>query len=352
MPIHDWTRVPSGLFHHFHQDWSIEIARTLNRGHLPKGFSALVEQRAGPREGSVLSIEGGQRPGSGGEHTGSVATMEPPVTRIIRSTAKRIYSDRANRILVKHHLGQIVAVIEILSPGNKESRAAVRDFVEKTIDFLRTGIHALVIDLFPPTRRDPCGIHKVIWDEILEEDFDFPAGKDRILVSYNAGPERVAYIEPVAVGDPLPDMPLFLTYYMHVKVPLELTYQATWDASPEEMRRAVETGVMPEPEAKSRSGAHQRGVSETADAVSHFTTGSSEVKCISPCPSAVPIEELSHAPSIPPRLYADRVVGRRHRHGDPDRPVAPGRAKSARGGCVEEARQPVTVRLRSADGAG
>jgi hypothetical protein len=213
MPIHDWTRVPSGLFHHFHQDWSIEIARTLNRGHLPRGFSALVEQRSGPREGDVLSI-----------------------------------SDRANRILVRHHLGRIVAVIEILSPGNKDIRAALRDFVEKTIDFLRAGIHVLIIDLFPPTPRDPHGIHKVIWDEILEEEFEFPPGEDRILVSYKTGPEQFAYIEPVAVGDPLPDMPLFLTYELHVKVPLEATYQATWDASPEEMRVAVETGVMPEAE--------------------------------------------------------------------------------------------------------
>jgi hypothetical protein len=35
MPIHDWTRVPAGLFHHFQQDWSIEITRELNRGRLP-----------------------------------------------------------------------------------------------------------------------------------------------------------------------------------------------------------------------------------------------------------------------------------------------------------------------------
>lgn len=53
----------------------------------------------------------------------------------------------------------------------------------------------------------------------------------------------------VAVNDRLPDMPLFLTNYVHVLVPLEPTYQATWDASPEEMRLAVETGVMPEPDA-------------------------------------------------------------------------------------------------------
>jgi hypothetical protein len=22
MPLHDWSKIPSGLFHHFHQDWS------------------------------------------------------------------------------------------------------------------------------------------------------------------------------------------------------------------------------------------------------------------------------------------------------------------------------------------
>ena len=115
---------------------------------------------------------------------------------------------------------------------------------------LRRGIHVLIVDLFPPSPRDPYGIHKVIWDEIVEEDFTFPDGKDRILVSYKTGGERAAYIEPVTVGDALPDMPLFLTNDLHVMVPLELTYQATWDASPEELRIAVETGMVPEPDAE------------------------------------------------------------------------------------------------------
>jgi Protein of unknown function (DUF4058) len=211
MPIHDWSRVPAGLFHHFHQDWSIEIARTLNRGRLPKGLSALVEQRSGPDQ---------------------------------------VYASRANRVVVKHHLGRIVAVIEIVSPGNKDSRAAIRDFVEKTVDFLRKGVHVLDVDLFPPTPRDPYGIHKAIWDEIIEEDFTFPEGKDRILVSYQTGGERAAYIEPIGVGDPLPDMPLFLTTDLHIMVSLEPTYQTTWHASPAELRDAVETGVVPDPDAE------------------------------------------------------------------------------------------------------
>jgi hypothetical protein len=176
--------------------------------------------------------------------------MPPPTTRIVRRATTDFYASRANRIVVKHHLGRIVAVIEIVSPVNKDSRAAIRAFVEKTVDCLHNGVHVLIIDLFPPTQRDPFGIHKVIWDEIVEEDFAFPEGKDRILVSYESAGERAAYIEPVAIGDALPDMPLFLTNDLHVMVPLEPTYQATWDASPEELRLAVETGMVPEPEAE------------------------------------------------------------------------------------------------------
>ena len=44
MPIHDWTRVYAGLFHDYHQTWSIYIKNALNAGLLPKGLSALVEQ--------------------------------------------------------------------------------------------------------------------------------------------------------------------------------------------------------------------------------------------------------------------------------------------------------------------
>jgi hypothetical protein len=60
----------------------------------------------------------------------------------------------------------------------------------------------------------------------------------------------VAYVELLGVGDPLPDMPLFLSTHIHVKVPLEATYQATWSAVPEMLRQAVETGVLPNPDAE------------------------------------------------------------------------------------------------------
>ena len=49
-------------------------------------------------------------------------------------------------------------------------------------------------------------------------------------------------MEPVAVGDVLPDMPLFLKPEHYVPAPLEATYQATWKLFP----TAVKGLLLPE----------------------------------------------------------------------------------------------------------
>jgi hypothetical protein len=251
MPIHDWTRVPSGLFHDFHQTWSIHIRTALNAGILPNGLSALVEQRSGTKEPHVLAIESRSKAGRDWrDNSGGLLTLEPPKAQFTFRTTKQIYAARANRIAIKHHLGRTVAVIEIVSPGNKDSRSALRDFVDKIIDFLRIGVHVLVVDLFPPTPRDPLGVHQLIWEEISDESFAFPLGKDRILASYVAGSEKVGYVETLADGDAMKDMALFVSEEIHVKVPLAATYQSAWATCPEAMREAVETGVIPNPDAE------------------------------------------------------------------------------------------------------
>jgi hypothetical protein len=173
--------------------------------------------------------------------------MTAPATRIVRKSSKEFYSDLANRIVVKHQLGRTVAIVEIVSPGNKDSKRAFREFVEKSVAFIRAGVHVLVVDLFPPTKRDPFGVHRAIWDEFEDEDvlFEFPPGKDRTLASYDAGREKAAYVEPIALGEALPDMPLFLFEGHYIKVPLEAAYQTAWSFLPRELQVIVETGVMP-----------------------------------------------------------------------------------------------------------
>ncbi len=62
-------------------------------------------------------------------------------------------------MVVRHSLGKVVAVIELVSPGNKDTRHALRSFVGKSVDLLYDGINLLIIDPFPPGQRDPQGIH-------------------------------------------------------------------------------------------------------------------------------------------------------------------------------------------------
>jgi len=134
----------------------------------------------------------------------------------------------------------VIAIIEIVSPGDKGSRHAIRAFVDKTVGLLRQGIHLLVIDLFPPSPRDPQGIHQLIWEEIDPEPFEVPSDKPLTLAAYSAGDVIKAFVEPVAVGDMLPDMALFLTDVLHVPAPLEQTYQTTWNVFPEELKELLE----------------------------------------------------------------------------------------------------------------
>lgn len=105
---------------------------------------------------------------------------------------------------------------------------------------LDQGIHLLVIDLFPPSKRDPQGIHSAIWEEISDTKFKRPANKPLTLAAYSSGETLRAYVEPIRVGDVLPDMPLFLAPDRHVKTPLAASYQAAWEALPVEVKELVE----------------------------------------------------------------------------------------------------------------
>jgi hypothetical protein len=99
----------------------------------------------------------------------------------------------------------------------------------------------LIVDLFPPSDRDPRGIHWAIWQEIdARKPYEPPADKPLTLVTYVRDPVRTAYVEPVAVGDVLREMPLFLDPVSYVKVPLEATYQQVWAGVPRRWRRVLE----------------------------------------------------------------------------------------------------------------
>ncbi len=148
---------------------------------------------------------------------------------------------KKSSIAVRHVSGdRIVAMIEVVSPGNKGSRHAFRAFVEKGCDLLEARVHLLLLDLFPPGRRDPNGVHAAIWQEVQDEPFVLPADKPLTLVAYECGLTTRAYIEPVAVGDSLPEMPLFLAPNWFVSVAVEATYQTAFAVLPRRWRVVLE----------------------------------------------------------------------------------------------------------------
>lgn len=236
MPIHDWLRVDAGLYHTFHQNWTIEIFRALNRGILPAGYVALTDLKVEGFEPDVAAFSGSSPPG------GVAVADAPPATRMVArgESAAAAYARKATRVIVRQGLGRLAAVIEVVSPGNKDSRHAVQSFRTKAVEFLRHGTSVVVIDLFPPSPRDPEGLHQVIWDEFPGAAFDpRPADKPLTVSSFDAGADLTAYADPLAVGDPLPDTPLFLSPGRYVPLPLEPTYAAAWAETPPLIRNLV-----------------------------------------------------------------------------------------------------------------
>jgi hypothetical protein len=234
MPIHDWTRVDAGTYHEFHQDWTVEIKRTLNRGILPPGFQAMVDLKVSAWEPDVATLKLRETPSSGGV---AVADAPPQAQQVVRGgwSETGYYARKANRIVVKHHRGKLVAAIEIISPGNKDSKNGIGSFVTKMVDYLRHGINVVVIDPFPPGPRDPEGVHQLIWNEWVGTPVpERPKDKPLTIASYDADEDPVAYINAVGVGDPLPDAPLFLAPGWYINIPLERTYQASWNETPKD----------------------------------------------------------------------------------------------------------------------
>ena len=246
MPVHDWTRVDVGIFHAFHHNWITDISRALNGGILPEDYYALPEQHAAGFGPDVLTLQGEREDEDGSmvpvSLSGQVGLLvAAPTTAPTAETDMEFYRRKQTPIAVRHVSGdRVVAMIEIVSPGNKAARNSLRSFVEKAAELLDQRIHLLIIDLLPPGPRDPHGIHAAIWEEIAGQQHVPPTGQPLTLAAYETALTVRAFVRPVAVGELLPEMPLFLEPNGCVQVPLEVTYQTAFAAMPRRWRRVLE----------------------------------------------------------------------------------------------------------------
>ena len=154
--------------------------------------------------------------------------------------AQGVYGRKANRIAVRHRLGREVAVIEIVSPGNKDRQHAVRSFVATAEEFLRHGVDLLLVDPFPPTPPRP-----------ERTALAHPGRADRRAVRPPAGGQAARRqrvrrrarprpdVGPRAAGDPQPDLPLSLELGVSMPCPLDAAYANSWAAMPGVIREVV-----------------------------------------------------------------------------------------------------------------
>lgn len=256
MPVHDWTRVSAGTFHDFHNAWITHLKEALNDGLLPPQFYAQSEQHARDVIPDVLALhtesaagddrsQDGSSPDFSGGSAVAVADAPPDVSRVmtVEGDDAVVYTTLRKSLVIRHASGhRIVALIEIVSPGNKSSPDKLDEFLDKAVIALKQGYHLLILDLFAPGRFDPGGIHDALWSRLLGRHVELPADRPLTLVSYVADTPPTAYVEQLAVGSTLPAMPLFLDPGWYVHVPLEQTYTQAWRGVPRHWREVIESG--------------------------------------------------------------------------------------------------------------
>lgn len=235
MPVHDWRRVSDGTFHDFHYSWVLEIKRAL-KPKLPHGYYVMAEQLGGDLGApDVLTLQAASgEPEPEGALAGTATLTESPPAVHSRTTIPRDPYARLQRTVVIRHTSndRIVALVEVLSAGNKSSRHAIRAFLDKAVAALDGGVHLLLVDVHPPGPRDPNGIHGALMNEIGTEEYVLGGERRLTAVSYIGGAVVQAFASHFAVGEPIPQMPLFLTRENYVPVPLEGAYMAAWEDVP------------------------------------------------------------------------------------------------------------------------
>lgn len=246
MSVHDWSRVEAGIFHAFHTVWCARLQEALNAGRLPPDYYSLVEQHAVEEQDDdtvrrvtdLLTLHGSDS--SNGSSSlppsqGGLALADAPPKVRHRLAREPDYRAQRRTLAIRHVSGhRLAAVVEMVSPANKDRLRNVEQFVSKIEAFLDAGVHVVLIDLFPPGPCDPRGMHGALghWTDFsgaTQATTDEPL----TLASYRAVKTPEAFVEHVAVGQALPEMPLFFAAERYVNLPLEATYNVAFAAMPQ-----------------------------------------------------------------------------------------------------------------------
>lgn len=235
MPLRDHFHPPLSDLRHwesFHSAWAMEIMRNLNRHVLPRGCFAEAQISLGGRvEIDVANFaqevdrEEQQANGEGGV---AVKPWAPPATDLVMPA---VFPDEIEVRVYRTFGGAVlVGAIELVSPGNKDRVEARRAFAAKCAAYLQQGIGRVVVDIV--TERH-ANLHNELV-RLLEQPPRFALGDDARLYAVAYRPGRTTAEDRIelwptalALGRPLPTVPLALRDVATLPLDLEATYDTT-----------------------------------------------------------------------------------------------------------------------------
>jgi hypothetical protein len=142
-----------------------------------------------------------------------------------------VFPDRFEVLVFRQFGGrQLVAAIELISPGNKDAPETRDAFAMKVCSYLHEAVSVLIVDVV--TER-LANLHNLIVEMMrLPEDCELPSEPGLYAASYrpvvrDERPELDIWASPFALGEPLPTMPLRLIADHFIPVDLEATYSET-----------------------------------------------------------------------------------------------------------------------------
>src|SRR5262245_61566908 len=232
MPLLDHFNPPLSRTHpwrSFHGAWAAAMARLLNQGVLPSGYYAVpLLDRDGPIEIDVAALREGEAPSpAGGESAPQTwASPAPGLTVAVElPTADAVEV----QVFADHGDPRLTAAVELLSPRNKDRPAARQAFAVKCVGYLQQSCGVVVVDTVTTRRAD---LNSTILS-LLRVDVGAAALAGLSAVSYRAVGHKEAsqHLEvwpaPLALGEPLPTLPLWIASDFFVPLDMEASYQTT-----------------------------------------------------------------------------------------------------------------------------
>lgn len=228
MPLHDWTDQPG--WEGVHLYWMTEIGRWL-KGHLPPGYRAFIGTSPLPvldiatvkPDVSVKKATPLQLPQSA---NGNQAVASETVDTFQPDLEVAVATLQEDTSILVELEGRLIAVVELISPRNKDRPAARAHYGSRFVSYLKSGVHLLLVDVQP--RPAGFSFAKLIATTlgIAPPPFDVP-----LAVSYRVGEPAAeggrllaVWQRSLAAGQELATIPLALAGQQVVVVHLEATY--------------------------------------------------------------------------------------------------------------------------------